>query len=341
MFDNLSSVGQDFSDVSCKILDGTGISRRTLYTTADETVIELGRPLVFTSINEHLVRSPDLIDRVIVEHSSRIDDAARLDEDEVIRRAEALRPQLLGLLLKAAAKALGRWEDQDLCRRPRRIGVAKWIEAAHDILGLEAGEFTDAYCLNQEQALKASALANVVIAAVLDFVEQRAGWSGLTSELYREVTALQRGRGPLSDLWPKSARIFGEAVARAKHALTLLGWSIEQHHTNQGTRISMRRKSSSAGPWTKTGQINVTDVTDITGPEVVAAEPEESDSGDGGDIDPATFGPRRGKRKCRKASDGKVEQSATAQGAPPTAETPSPEPPIKGANGDTKPELLP
>jgi hypothetical protein len=74
LFDNLSSIGQDFSDVSCKILDGTGISRRTLYTTADETVIEIGRPLAFTSINDRLVRSPDLIDRVIIEHGTRIED---------------------------------------------------------------------------------------------------------------------------------------------------------------------------------------------------------------------------------------------------------------------------
>jgi hypothetical protein len=46
-------------------------------------------------------------------------------------------------------------------------------------------------------------------------------------------------------------------------------------------------------------------------------------------------------RSSRKASKPGPDQPTAAEEAPPVPDTPSPEPRIKGANGDTKPELLP
>ncbi len=275
LFDNLSGIAQDFSDVACKILDSTGISRRTLYTTADETVIELGRPLAFTSINDHLVWSPDLIDREIILHSERIEQDVRIDEDEVLLRTGALRPQLLGLLLQAAATALGRWQDMQLSQRPRRLGVAKWIEAAHAELGLERDEFLEAYVANQETAMRIAATTNPVVATLLDFMEGRAGWTGMSSALYAEMTSLQRTRGPLPPRWPSDVRSFGAVLSRARIALLSLGVEIKRDRDRPGTVLTLKTSRESPPPlYPQPLATHATDATEQDFPGQTTENPE-------------------------------------------------------------------
>ena len=239
MFDNLSRVNRDFSDVTCQILDGAGLSMRQLYTTYDEALIELGRPIMFTSINYELISAPDLIDRAITCQHDRVRDADRIEETELLARMREIRPQLLGILCDAVAEALKGWRNVDLGEHvPRRIGLARWVEAAHRVYGLERGEFAKAYRENQRSALRRAARANPVVNALLQLLAGLAQWSGRATDLYNVLTERTREKGPLPPSWPRNVSAFGMAISQAVIGLEALGWKVESRHRDTGTEYT-------------------------------------------------------------------------------------------------------
>ena len=61
--DNLSRIQDWLSDGLCRLATGGGLSKRRLYTDADEHVLEAQRPVFITSIEEVATRG-DLLDRL-------------------------------------------------------------------------------------------------------------------------------------------------------------------------------------------------------------------------------------------------------------------------------------
>jgi hypothetical protein len=242
LFDNLTGLSQDMSNYVCQILDGAGLTLRQLYTTIDEVTVELGRPLMFTSVNENLIHSPDLIDRGIVSHHGRVGDAARLDEAEMMARAEAIRAQVLTLVLDSAAEALAGWRDVELAHKPRRLGLTQWVEAGCGPLGLEPGEFAAAYVDNQRRALQDAAQANPAISELLAYLDVMGGYHGKSSVLYEQLTAQARNRGAGLPLrWPTTPSAFGTALSKAALGLSSLGWIVESKHAAGGTLVEIKR----------------------------------------------------------------------------------------------------
>jgi hypothetical protein len=242
LFDNLTGLSQDMSNYVCQILDGAGLTLRQLYTTIDEVTVELGRPLMFTSVNENLIHSPDLIDRGIVSHHRRVGDAARLDEAEMMARAEAIRAQVLTLVLDSAAEALAGWRNVELAHKPRRLGLTQWVEAGCGPLGLEPGEFAAAYVDNQRRALQDAAQANPAISELLAYLDVMGGYHGKSSVLYEQLTAQARNRGAGLPLrWPTTPSAFGTALSKAALGLSSLGWIVENKHAVGGTLVEIKR----------------------------------------------------------------------------------------------------
>src|SRR5262249_674134 len=50
LLDNVSSIPRWLSDALCRVATGGGSSKRTLYTDADESVLDVKRPIIVTSI---------------------------------------------------------------------------------------------------------------------------------------------------------------------------------------------------------------------------------------------------------------------------------------------------
>jgi hypothetical protein len=107
--DNLSKVPAWFSDAICRLATGGGYSTRELYTDREEILLDVQRPVLFTSIEELGTRD-DFADRKLGIRCPPIDDDNRLTEAKLFAAVDAARPVILGALLSAASMALRRWD---------------------------------------------------------------------------------------------------------------------------------------------------------------------------------------------------------------------------------------
>jgi hypothetical protein len=108
-FDNVSTVPDWFSDGLCRLATGGGYAARTLYTDADETVLDVQRPVLLNGIGNLGTRG-DLLDRSIVTELEALTEGHRSERELWAAFYEA-RPAILGALLDVVSAALGRASD--------------------------------------------------------------------------------------------------------------------------------------------------------------------------------------------------------------------------------------
>lgn len=232
-YDNLSGVPAWFSDALCRLATGGGFAARQLHTDADEVIFEAQRPILLNGIPE-LTDRADLADRMITIRLAAIPEAARRPEDEILAEFEAARPRILGALCDAVSAALRRVDEIRLSRLPRMADFAKWATAAEPGLGLDDGEFLDAYDANRRDVTASAFEADPVAVAIRGMVTAAAfpdGWEGTPTALLAALGETVSEATKRSRRWPDSARALGTAIERAAPLLRGQGYTIERRHS--------------------------------------------------------------------------------------------------------------
>jgi hypothetical protein len=241
VFDNLSKLDQEMSDWLCRLSEGGGLSKRRLYSDDEEVVIEAARLITITAIPD-VARSADLIDRSVFLSCDALETKVR---DRVLEdRFNRLHPRLLGMLLDAASHALRHLHEQpDSLGTLRRGDFLAWAEAAAPALGLKAGQLTEAYQANQNQAVYLALEADPVARALLTYMEGRQREEMLTSALLAELAPVARrqhgGTLPLS--WPSLAHHFSGRLRRLAPSLRRVDIEVEQEQKMTGTVVVLTR----------------------------------------------------------------------------------------------------
>jgi hypothetical protein len=233
--DNVSSLKAWLSDAFCRIATGGGISKRELFTDADEVLLDARRPVIFTGINDIAVAS-DLLDRCVTVVLKAISAEERRTEQEVNRQFARDRPKIVGALLDAAVMGLRQLPTTVLTRHPRMADFCRWVEATAPAFGWEAEEFVAVMEANRRNADAIAIEALPIGPALIAFMDGREQWEGTSSALLTELTAtvseqVQRGRE-----WPKRANTLSGQLRRLAPNLRQLGISIElrrKAHTGQ------------------------------------------------------------------------------------------------------------
>jgi hypothetical protein len=237
--DNLSYVPDWLSDGLCRLATGGGLSKRMLYTDADEVVLDAQRPLFVTSIEEVATRG-DLLDRLIVCQTPRLPDGKLRPEAELWAEFDQLWPSLYGALLDAVAGALRDLPQVVLERHPRMADAARWATAAEAALGWEPGTFLRAYSENRERghdiALEASPLASL-----LQDVAQR-GFEGTASELLERLRGLAEDDQRRARWFPKSAAALGGNLTRLAPALRAASVEVVRERESGGKSAGKRSR---------------------------------------------------------------------------------------------------
>jgi len=222
-YDNLSWISSDFSDNLCTMATGGGLSLRLIYTTREQ-VYNFKRPSLITGITELATKS-DLADRALFVRLPHIPLATRKSEDNFNRQFEAMRPSLLAALLDVVSGALARVAQVPEVNLPRMADFGKWIMAAQESLGWEAGEFErvfDENCRNKsETVLEASPVGRAVV-KILASTDLHLPAERLLELLNREVDP---SRMSLDERrrWPSSGRSLGDQLDKVEVDLRKMG----------------------------------------------------------------------------------------------------------------------
>lgn len=221
-FNNLSNLNSQQQDDLCSLSTGGGFSTRKLYTTTEEELVNIKRPVVLNGIND-LVTQQDLIDRCIVVDLQPISESQRRTDHELQKQFKLAAPRLFGALLTCLSKALRELPNVQLAEKPRMADFALFGVALERALGWEPGSFMEEYkranCENVTMAMEHSPVA----IAVLQFMEANTvGYSGSFSELYTKLTKIK----PDMAGWPKSPKGLANQLKRQSTALKIVNIEI-------------------------------------------------------------------------------------------------------------------
>jgi hypothetical protein len=154
-YNNLSSLPEWLSDTLCVVSEGSGESRRELYTDAEESLLYARAPFLLTGIENVVVRG-DLAQRTLFIHLASVPNADRLTEVEFKSRFKRVHADVLGALCGAVSMGLKREKTLKLPALPRMATFFHWVSSCEPALW-EAGTFEDMLGLPSEvfAALKA------------------------------------------------------------------------------------------------------------------------------------------------------------------------------------------
>lgn len=246
-FDNLDGLSSWQSDMLCQAATGGGISKRELYTDTDEVILSFLRCPMLNGIN--LVASrDDLLDRSVLFRLERIDETQRKTESEFWREFEQDRPLILGAIFDTIAAALRIYPKVELPALPRMADFAKWGYAILEAIEPGGGEeFLQAYRKNIAGAVEEAVIADIVGAAITEFMADKDEWQGTATELLERLSELP-GVNPKEKNWPKRPNALTRRLNRIKSALADYGIHVDISKTTGGKRIVAFRKKENLSP---------------------------------------------------------------------------------------------
>ena len=221
-FDNISTLPPWLSDALCRLSTGGGFSARELYTDSEEVLFDATRPVIVNGITDVATR-PDLLDRALVVRLPPIPEESRTPEAELWHDFDRARPAILGSLFDAVAGALGTVQSVRLEKLPRMADFAVWATAAESSLGWEPGGFQRVYSSNRQEATETALDADLVAAAVREFMQGRDQWTGTAGELWTALNELVDGDIKHTRAWPGAPNALSGRLKRLAPALRGIG----------------------------------------------------------------------------------------------------------------------
>jgi hypothetical protein len=237
-FNNLSYLNPQEQDALCNLATGGGFAGRTLYTNADETLIECKRPVVVNAIVP-VVSAQDLTDRVV---HVEMEPLQYRDETEIEAAFAEAAPSILGGLLDLFFASLAKLPEVKLDHLPRMGDFAKLGEAMMQAQGYEPGSFIALYEENRRQSVSRGLDASPVASAVRELAEASLGSLVFDDTMKRLLEKLSPYRESI-EAWPKSPRGLGDALRRQAPALQTIGIDVQIGKAKRdGVPVTIRKR---------------------------------------------------------------------------------------------------
>ena len=273
-YNNLSSLPDWLSDTICVVSEGSGESRRELFTDADESLIIACAPFLLTGI-ENVVKRGDLAQRTLYVHLASVPDGERMTEQTFKARFRRAHADLLGALCAAASVGLRNEKSLKLDSLPRLATFFHWASACEPALW-RRGEFRRAFAANAKDATEDVIEGEQAASVFRRFMAEHGKWEGTATQLLAELVGFVRrpvreaeaahaqavkdkddvakektaaalrearetARDILGDGWPKAPNALTGKLKRASPALRNAGVRIDWP-TRTATRKSSRSR---------------------------------------------------------------------------------------------------
>ena len=186
IFDNLARMSRMQSDVLCRAVTGGAMSKRRLYSDADDFNFKFQCCVVLTSINL-VAEQPDLLDRSLLFRMPRISSECRQCESSYRQEFQIMRPLLLGWIFDILAKAMEIFPTVKVESLPRLADFFRWGIAISRALGEPDSAFMAAFDQNRQKINEALLDANSLASTLVDFMSRQAKWEGTATVLLTEL----------------------------------------------------------------------------------------------------------------------------------------------------------
>ena len=238
-FDNIETISPRQSDLLCMAATGGGISKRTLYTDDDETILEFKHCVGLNGINVVATR-PDLLDRSVIIELDRIPAKKRQEEALVWKSFEADLPSIMGGYFSALSKAMAIYPTVKIASLPRMADYCRWGYALAEALGYGGQAFIDAYTRNISRTNENAINEDPVAAAVVAFMRYRSEWQGYVAKLLIELERVAEDEKiSVFVRFPKAAHVLTSRLKEVKSNLEEVGIRYERQHDGGGTQIRL------------------------------------------------------------------------------------------------------
>lgn len=225
--DNLSYIKQEYSDLLCKLVTGTGISKRALYTNNDDFFRFLRRVVIINGLTPSAEKA-DLLERCILMPLERIPDNKRRPEQEILKAFEKRKPELLGACFDLLVKAMRIKENLKPKELPRMADFALWGEAITQATGGIEDSFLAAYKINTERQNEEALDAKPVATAIRFYLRTHSQLSGALTDVHKIVIESAERSGIDRRILPRCPRSFGRALVEITPALTSQGYIVRR-----------------------------------------------------------------------------------------------------------------
>ena len=243
-FDNISNLSQQQSDMFCRIITGTDYSARSLYTNFGTSSVSFQCPIILTALRP-VSQKADFISRSIYVNLNKLTDDTgenkRELENDFINEMPVIFAGLLDLM-SSAMKVLPSIKK----KKHERLGnFADWGAAVASVLGVKPDTFFELLRSNASEQAEDAPTNDPVADAIISHVQTHGEYSGLTSELYTNLTR------PPNSVWPGNSAAFGKRLIDAKAILEDIGYEVVLKPVSSGKHVSIKLPTSDSSVGTK------------------------------------------------------------------------------------------
>jgi hypothetical protein len=245
LFDNLSELKYQTSDILAIACTGGGFSKRMLFSDDEDIILNIKRVIGLNGINTIIYR-PDLMDRTILLYLERIEPDIRVEEKYLWESFDDAKPNILGGIFDTLSKAMTRYPHVSLNTLSRMADFSRWGYAITEALGRNGEEFNRAYQSNIERQNEEVIQNNTLAQAVLRFMSETEGiWAGTVEGFYLQ---LQQMITPSKEdkSFPKYPNKLRGALNKIKPNLLDCGitFEIDPSHARDGVHIRVFKDKS-------------------------------------------------------------------------------------------------
>jgi len=239
-YDNVGSLPFWMSDILCRAVTGTGVSKRRLYTDEEDVIFSYFRCVGLTGINIAPSRG-DLLERSLLIGLEAISEKSRRTEEELNTLLEEKRPKIFGGVLNTLARAMGYYPHIEVDGLFRMADYTKWGAAITEALDVDMGVFLKAYKENIAEQYLEAIKVNPVAEVLLAFLESRPdqSWEGSPTALHGNLceTAELMKVSTRQRAWPKNAAVLGRRLNEIAPSLPYAGYNMQYNRTVEGRII--------------------------------------------------------------------------------------------------------
>ncbi len=242
-FENMSYLSNQTQDTLCTMSTGGALSKRRLYTDAEETVIDMKSPVSINGIVP-VITAQDATERSIYVELPKIE--RYQSEGEIQAVYEASRSKIQHALFDLFVKTLAKLPAVKTSGRERMVDFCLLGEAMAQSMGFDAGVFLTQYNENRKDSVFRSIESSPVASAVLEMAQESA-FDDLFHGTYKELLdKLIPYKGGDNEGWPKSEKGLANALKRNIPALYEVDVIVQpeqgKKQGNKGRTVTIKKR---------------------------------------------------------------------------------------------------